>query len=86
MLCKYKNIFGEPRKGAHSYRIFDIAVVDVALTVLGAWLLSYSFKWNFYITLASLFLFGIFCHWLFCVDTKVARELSKITDQLSLDK
>jgi hypothetical protein len=28
MFCKYKNIFGEEGKGVHSYRIFNIAIVD----------------------------------------------------------
>ncbi len=27
-LCKYKNIFGAPNTGVHSYRIFNIAIVD----------------------------------------------------------
>lgn len=33
-LCKYKNILGEPGKGVHSYRIFNIAIVDVLLTLI----------------------------------------------------
>jgi len=32
-LCKYKNYFGEPGKGVHSYRIFNIAMVDVIQTL-----------------------------------------------------
>lgn len=35
-LSKYKDIFGKPMTGLHKYRIFDIAVVDVAATILGA--------------------------------------------------
>ena len=30
--CKYKDVLGEPKKGLHSYRVFDIAVMDVLLT------------------------------------------------------
>ena len=26
-LCKYKNIFGEVKTGAHSYRLFDVAIL-----------------------------------------------------------
>ena len=32
--CKYKDIFGKPKTGLHSYRIFNIAVVDFLLTIL----------------------------------------------------
>ena len=40
-LCKYKNYFGEPGKGVHSYRIFNIAIVDVVMTLIGALIISY---------------------------------------------
>lgn len=74
-LCKYKDIFGKPREGAHSFRIFDIAIVDLAMTVLGAYLVSKSAKINFFKTLAFLIILGIFMHWLFCVDTKLNQIL-----------
>jgi len=32
-LCEYKNYFGESGKGVHSYRIFNIAIVDVIMTL-----------------------------------------------------
>ena len=76
--CKYKNIFGEPGKGAHSYRIMNIAVVDVGLTILVAWLLSYITKFPFLYILATLFVMGIFLHWLFCVDTTVGKAIKNI--------
>ena len=28
-LCAYRTLFGEPTKGVHSYRFFNIAIVDV---------------------------------------------------------
>ena len=34
MLCKYKNIFGEPKIGIHKYRLFDIAIIDVIGTII----------------------------------------------------
>ena len=40
MLCKYKNIFGEENKGIHSYRIFNVAVVDEIATIILALLIS----------------------------------------------
>ena len=35
-LCKYKDILGKPGQGVHSYRIFNIAIVDVILTISAA--------------------------------------------------
>ena len=35
-LCQYKDLLGEPRKGVHSIRIFDFAVVDIFLTIVAA--------------------------------------------------
>ena len=48
-LCKYKDIFGKVGKGIHSFRICNIAVVDVLLTVLAAYCIhlrlpNYSFN------------------------------------------
>ena len=40
-LCKYKNILGEPGKGVHSYKIFNISIVDVILTLIVAYIISY---------------------------------------------
>lgn len=72
-LCKYKNMFGEPGKGVHSYRIFNIAIVDVLATILGAFFISRAFKLPFGYTLLFLFLLGIFMHKIFCVKTTVDK-------------
>ena len=74
-LCEYKNALGIPGKGIHSYRIFDIAVVDVVMTIIGAYVLSLIFRFSFlYITIA-LFAVGIALHRLFCVRTTVDKFL-----------
>jgi uncharacterized membrane protein len=74
-LCKYKNALGIPGKGIHSYRIFDIAVVDVVMTIIGAYVLSLIFRFSFlYITIA-LFAAGVALHRLFCVRTTVDKFL-----------
>ena len=75
MLCQYKDIFGKPNKGIHSYRIFNIAIVDVLLTILLALFISYIFKFNFWITLLIIFLIGIIIHRIFCVRTTVDKIL-----------
>jgi RsiW-degrading membrane proteinase PrsW (M82 family) len=87
-LCKYKNIFGAPNTGIHSYRLFNIAIVDVlavfiiAIVITMIWYRYTKSKskknkkyWVFVITLISLFILGIFAHWLFCVDTTVHKYL-----------
>lgn len=73
MYCEYKNLFGEPGKGLHKYRIFNIAIVDVILTILGAFLLSKVFKESFALILVALFLLGIILHHIFCVKTTIDK-------------
>jgi hypothetical protein len=79
MLCEYKNIFGKVGEGVHSYRIFNIAVVDVVLTILLAAVIKAIFlpKLNFSTILVCLFISGIFFHRLFCVRTTVDKLLFK---------
>lgn len=72
-LCRYKDIFGRPKEGAHSYRIFDIAVVDVAATVFVAFMIAYFFSVTFWKSLVVLFLIGIISHRAFCVRTTVDK-------------
>jgi len=74
-LCKYSDMFGAPGTGVHSYRVFNIAVIDYSLTVVTAVLLSYHYKWNFTYVLVGLFLSGIVAHRVFCVRTTVDRML-----------
>ena len=74
-LCKYKNILGQPGKGIHSYRLFGVAIADVIMTIIGAYILSWIFKLSFIKTLIFLFLLGIILHRLFCVRTTVDKLL-----------
>jgi len=72
-LCKYKDIFGRPREGAHAYRIFDIAVVDVIATVVVAFLIARAFGFVFWKSLVVFFILGIILHRMFCVRTTVDK-------------
>ena len=72
-LCKYKDIFGKPNTGVHSYRIFNIAIVDVLLTILVAFIIARLIKKPFWIVLLILFLLGIILHRLFCVRTTIDK-------------
>lgn len=74
-LCKYKNILGVPGQGPHSYRIFNIAIVDVLLTLILAYIISYIYKISFMKTSITLFILGILLHRVFCVRTTIDKLL-----------
>ena len=80
MFCKYSEIFGKPGEGAHAIRIFDIAIVDVIMTIIGSYILHYYliikyFDIPFYYTLIGGFVSGIISHRLFCVNSTVDKLL-----------
>ena len=72
-LCKFKNIFGKPNEGIHSYRLFDIAIFDVLFTVILALLISIIFKISFVYILIILFIMGFLLHYIFCVETTINK-------------
>jgi len=75
-LCKYKNLFGKVGTGVHSYRIFNIAIVDVLLTILAAFAIHFFLpKYNFFVILLLLFISGIILHRMFCVRTTIDKLL-----------
>ena len=74
-LCKYRNALGVPGKGAHSVRLGGVAVVDVILTLVGAYIISYYARTSFAWTAVGFFLLGIILHRLFCVRTTIDKLL-----------
>lgn len=74
-LCKYKNLIGMPNEGIHSYRLFNLAIVDVITTIIIAIIISYFFKISFVFTCVVLFIFGIIVHRLFCVRSTIDKLL-----------
>lgn len=80
-LCQYSEIFGKPNEGAHSIRIFNIAIVDVIMTFLGALLIYYlvnkifEINISYWVYVSGLFISGIILHRLFCVRTTVDKLL-----------
>ena len=75
-LCQYKDIFGKPNEGPHSYRIFNIAIVDTVLTIIIGFLISKYFKYNLYIVLLVLFALSIIIHKIFCVKSTLTNFYS----------
>ena len=74
-LCKYKDLLGKPGQGIHSYRLFNVAIVDVVMTIIGAFVISYFMKKNFWVVLFVLFVLGIILHHIFCVRTTIDKFL-----------
>lgn len=68
-------MFGKPKTGVHKHRILNIAIVDVGMTIAGAYALHKLYKFNFRNTLILLFLAGILAHRAFCVRTTVDKLL-----------
>lgn len=76
-LAKYRNIFGEPgsHQGLRKYRVFGIAILDVSVVLLFAYLLSLLDGLPFITNALGLFVLGIIVHRIFCVRTAVDRIL-----------
>lgn len=74
-LCKYSEYLGLPNQGIHSYRLFDVAIIDVIFTVIAAYFLARLFDRSFILCLVVLFIIGIVFHRVFCVRTKIDRLL-----------
>jgi ABC-type spermidine/putrescine transport system permease subunit I len=73
-LCQYKDIFGEPRKGIHSYRLFNLALVDTLATLILAYILKYfGFKATRTKIFVILMIMSVFIHKLFCVETTLTN-------------
>ena len=81
IFAKYKNIFGEPEKGIHSYRLFNLAIIDIIFTIIGAYLIGIYNKNNLkeiIILFLIIFFIGQILHLLFCVETKFIKLLNDI--------
>jgi len=74
-LCKYKNIFGIPGQGIHSYRFLNIAIMDLLMTLIFSFIIAYIFKINFYYVSLFTLILGIILHKLFCVRTTIDKLL-----------
>lgn len=72
-LCKYKDAFGKIGTGIHSYRVFDVAILDFGVTAIVAYLISLLTGIKFVYSFIGLFITGIFVHKLFCVRTTVDK-------------
>jgi len=74
-LWRYQDALGKPEQGIHSYRFWGIAIADVVMTIVAAFVISYFSGYNFWILLAILFFSGIVLHRLFHVRTTIDKAL-----------
>tara|TARA_E500000331_G_C17052085_1_gene624415 strand:+ start:324 stop:566 length:243 start_codon:yes stop_codon:yes gene_type:complete len=75
--CKYKNIFGKPNEGLRKYRILDISLIDLILTILLGKAIQFYLipEVNIYLILFWCFFSGILLHRVFCVRTTIDKFL-----------
>lgn len=82
--CQYRDALGKVGEGAHSYRIFDVAIVDVVLTMLLAlatqFFLRSMFGVNvpFWLILLVWLIVGEVLHYLFCVETTFIKLMRRL--------
>ena len=74
---KYQHMFGKPKEGPHRFRIFNIAIVDVVLTLLLARFLNYHFfpDVRYVVVMFFTFILGIIMHRIFEVRTTIDKLL-----------
>lgn len=74
--CQYSGAFGPVARGGHTH-VLGVAMLDVVLTLLGAYLLRYlthrftKYRVPYPVFAIGLFVLSIFLHRMFCVCTVV---------------
>ena len=75
LFCKYSHIFGESKKGIHTYRLGPFGLVDITITFLIGALFGYYFiSKDLYGILSGFIIFifiGFIFHYLFCADSVI---------------
>lgn len=75
-MCQFKNMFGKPKEGVHSYRVFNIAIVDVILSFILAVIISWMVPvLTVPVSFLLVLILGIISHKIFCVNTTVNKTI-----------
>jgi uncharacterized membrane protein len=69
------DIFGLPNEGIHSYRLFDLAIIDIIATVIIAMLLAKIMDISVIKMILILFIIGQILHYTIGVNTGFMRLL-----------
>ncbi len=70
-LCKYRDVFGKPNEGIHSYRFLGLAIFDVIGMIIIIVILSNYMPYAYIIVP----LLTIIIHKVFCVDTAFNKAI-----------
>ena len=75
--CPYSELLGKVGEGVHSYRIFDLAIIDILLTIVFSVIIRdiYFKKTEYYKVIFWMFILGIVLHRIFCVRTTIDKFL-----------
>lgn len=74
-LSDYKDLFGKPNEGIHSYRFGGLAIVDVLLTVLLIFAIQPYMPTDLLTTCIIVIISFILIHKMFGVDTALNKML-----------
>ena len=74
-LKRYKDIFGKPNEGIHSYRFMGTAIVDYVATILLTVIFTYLTNIPLVLSTIIVFVLGIVLHILFGVSTNSTKYL-----------
>lgn len=69
MRCPYKDIFGKPKTGFHSKRIFGLALGDTVGTILLGLMFSWFFRFSLFYSIVGMFILGEVLHYYFGAQT-----------------
>ena len=70
---QYKNIFGLPNEGVHSYRVFDLPIIDYIGAIIIALIITFMTKIPFELVIIIVLIIGVICHYLFGVETNLMK-------------
>jgi Flp pilus assembly protein TadB len=73
--CKYRHVFGKEKEGIHSYRVFNIAIVDLLATLVAAVIISLFAKVNVVLVFFVLMVLSVLLHKLFCVESTLTKTI-----------
>lgn len=69
MSCPYKDIFGKPKTGFHSTRLFGLAVGDTLGTIMLGFILTFISGMKLWKSVVLMFVLGEILHYWFGVQT-----------------
>lgn len=78
MPCQYKNLFGEPGKGAHAHRFLGAPIVDLFLSFLLACYVTYSSSIPLVASIVMVLTGGEVMHRIFCVETPTGKWMNSL--------